>query len=301
MPAPLRIDPETCIGCESCLPVCVNECISMRDGVAHLAEERCIACDHCVAVCPEKAISSMLLDKPLDFGPFSHSQDWMQPGAYDQGELVRLMRSRRSCRNYTSEAVDRSLLEQLCQVGATAPSGTNSQRWTFSILPERKQVMAFGRHVADFFRSLNRLARIPLLRNGLALVGQKELAEYHREYYLALSEALKRYDEHGDDRLFHGASAVIIVGSNPGASCPAEDALLATQNILLAAHAVGLGTCLIGYAVEAMRHKRKIQKALGWHKKEEVYAVIALGHPDENYLGLTGRKELDLRFLDDFE
>ena len=55
------------------------------------------------------------------------------------------------------------------------------------------------------------------------------------------------------DRLFHGAAAAILVTGRRQASCPAEDALLATQNILLAAHAMGLGSCLIGFAVEAMR------------------------------------------------
>ena len=48
------------------------------------------------------------------------------------------------------------------------------------------------------------------------------------------------------DQLFHGSTAAILTGSNPGVSCPAEDAPLATQNILLAAHSIGLGSCLIG-------------------------------------------------------
>ena len=42
---------------------------------------------------------------------------------------------------------------------------------------------------------------------------------------------------------------VRFVATAPGASSPKEDALLASQNILLAAHAMGLGTCLIGFAV----------------------------------------------------
>jgi len=56
-------------------------------------------------------------------------------------------------------------------------------------------------------------------------------------------------------------AAVIVVGSNRG-SCPAEDALLATQNILLGAHALGLGTCLIGFAVSAMQKDVRIKDLL---------------------------------------
>ncbi len=54
--------------------------------------------------------------------------------------------------------------------------------------------------------------------------------------------------EKGKDLLFHGAPAAIIVASKEEASCPSEDSLLATQNILLGAHSLGLGTCLVGFA-----------------------------------------------------
>jgi len=74
-----------------------------------------------------------------------------------------------------------------------------------------------------------------------------------------------------------------VVGSAPGASCPREDALLATQNMLLAAHAMGLGSCLIGYAVAAMQKAPAIKRALGMAKGEIAYAVIALGWPDEKW------------------
>jgi nitroreductase len=74
-----------------------------------------------------------------------------------------------------------------------------------------------------------------------------------------------------------------------------EDALLATQNILLAAHAMGLGTCLIGFAVAAMERDPAIARFLGIPANEDVHAVIALGHPDETYLRIAGRKPFEMR------
>ncbi|TVM29020.1 nitroreductase family protein, partial [Oceanidesulfovibrio marinus] len=59
--------------------------------------------------------------------------------------------------------------------------------------------------------------------------------------------------EQGVDRLFRGAPAAILVGVSTGAGCQQEDCLRATQNMILGAHALGLGTCLIGYAVAAMK------------------------------------------------
>ena len=128
-------------------------------------------------------------------------------------------------------------------------------------------------------------------------MGKRELEAYYREYYASVAAALADWDERGLDRLFHGAPAAIVVGSRPGGSCPAEDALLATQNMLLGAHALGLGTCLIGYAVEAMRHDRRVRKAAGLPNDETPRAVVAVGWPKERYRRLASRQRPLIRYV----
>jgi len=113
-----------------------------------------------------------------------------------------------------------------------------------------------------------------------------------------VKEAREEWHGSGKDRLFHGSTAAILVGSKPGASCPAEDALLATQNILLAAHSMGLGSCLIGYAVAAMKKDPSIQQSIGIPSEEEIHAVIALGYPDEVYQRVAGRKKVTPRYFE---
>jgi nitroreductase len=76
-----------------------------------------------------------------------------------------------------------------------------------------------------------------------------------------------------------------------------EDALLATQNILLGAHSIGLGTCLVGFAVAAMQKDKSLKVALDIPPNEPVYSVIALGHPDETYLRPAGRKKPLVRWV----
>ena len=88
----------------------------------------------------------------------------------------------------------------------------------------------------------------------------------------------------------------MLFRSRPGASCPGEDALLAAQNILLAAHTMGFGTCLVGFAVEAMRRDRSIRRALGIPDDEAVHAVIALGRPAVAYLRPAGRRPIRIRY-----
>lgn len=295
----IEIDRDLCSGCGVCEAVCPTDTIVLTEGKATASGEQCISCGHCAAVCPQAAIRVAAIDEELSrYKTFTAEKQWLPPGNYNTSLLVQLMASRRSCRHFIDRPVERAVLEDLMKIGITAPSGTNSQLWTFTILPTRKAVKALAGHVSSFFERLNTTAEKTLLRSFLKLIGKGELDAYYRGYYRMVKEALEEWHKSGKDRLFHGSTAVIIVGSEPGASCPAEDALLATQNILLAAHSMGLGSCLIGFAVVAMKRDPSIQRAIGIPAEEEVHAVISLGYSDEVYQQIAGRKKVKPRYFE---
>ncbi|MCU0562168.1 MAG: nitroreductase family protein [Desulfobacterales bacterium] len=291
------VDRERCTGCGECVRVCPSGTLTLQGGKAAVTGAHSLGCGHCAAVCPVDAVRVEALD-PLRFHSFALRPEWLAYGAGDVGELVRLMASRRSCRCFAPRAVERALLEDLVGIGTTAPSGTNSQRWSFTVLPTRAAVLQLADAVGAFFKRLNRMAENPLLRNGLRLIGRCELADYYRDYHRSVAEGLADWEQRGRDRLFHEAPAAILIGSAPGASCPAEDALLAAQNLLLAAHALGLGTCLIGFAVSAMQKDPRIKERLGIPRAERVHAVVAVGYPAVAYRRLTGRRKPAARFVE---
>ena len=296
-PVSTVIDPNLCTGCGLCAIVCPADTIEMKDGMALVTGKHSLACGHCAAICPAGAITVGEIDPDsLRFDSFELAPDWLAPGGYATAELVRLMASRRSCRNYRQTPVEKEILADLVKIGASAPSGTNSQLWTFTVLAQRDDVTALGNQIALYFTKLNRWAANPFLRFITSLAGKPALADYYRRHYQSVQKSLQEWREEGRDRLFHGATAAILIGSQPGASCPAEDALLASQNILLAAHAMGLGSCLIGFAVEAITRDKDCRKLLRLPDDEPIYSVIALGYPREPYQRLTGRKKTLVRF-----
>ncbi len=289
----ITIDITLCTVCGMCGEVCPHKLITVTGDRVDVNPDGCMVCGQCAAACPVDAVEVVGIHQGLNLKTVDEYHKAIKYGEYDSGKLVQLMRSRRSTRKYRDKEVDIEILTDLVKIGTTAPSGTNSQSWHFTILPERKDVEVLGGLTCDYFKSLNQKAENRLLRFAAKLFAGDALGNYYRKYYKTIAGATTEWEEEGIDRLFHGAPAAILVSGDKRASCPQEDAILATQNILLAAHAMGLGSCLIGFTVEAMRRSPAIGQSLEIPKDQQVYSVIALGYPKVFYSRVAGRRHIE--------
>jgi ferredoxin len=52
----VKVDRNECVGCETCVPVCPVEAISMKDEKAYIDPDTCTECETCIAECPVEAI-----------------------------------------------------------------------------------------------------------------------------------------------------------------------------------------------------------------------------------------------------
>jgi nitroreductase len=128
---------------------------------------------------------------------------------------------RRAVREFTTEPVQQPLLRQLIDAAVQAPSAVNQQPWRFTVVRDRQLL----KRISDESKAY-------MLRTSPVA-----LASHHFQHILI--------DPKFD--IFYGAPVLIVI-SAAESSWAVEDCALAAQNLMLAAHAMGLGTCWIGFA-----------------------------------------------------
>lgn len=281
------IKKEKCIGCGKCVAVCPYDSIEVIDQKAVVTGKKSMHCGQCVAVCAQNAVCVSDLVVPT----------LKEKTNVETAQLFNTIVHRRSCRDYKRDELTQGEFEDLITFGQWAPSGTNAQKWKFTVIPKRDSLEKYADAIGGFYRKLNRQAENPLLRFYAKLFVKNALNTYYNRYYSQVKESLRAWDEEKKDLLFHGATGAIIVSMSPGAFCGHDDAVLAAQNICLGAHTMGIGSCLIGFAVEAMKRDRTIAEAIGLPAKETVYAVIALGRPKYKYPNPSGRLPVTPRYF----
>ncbi len=219
-----RVDETLCNKCDLCVRDCIMRIIERKgDGFPSIIEAEagdCIGCQHCLAVCPTGAISILGRD-PAGSLPLDRS---VLPSL---DAMERLVRGRRSCRNYRAENVDPALLARILRAVANAPTGVNRRELTLRVIDDREAMERF------------RVKAMSALREAIQPGGPAEENGAARRFVQA-------YYEEGRDLIFRGAPHVLFVTAPPDAPCPREDVALTLAYFELLAQSAGLGTVWCG-------------------------------------------------------
>ncbi len=192
-------------------------------------------------------------------------------------DLFEAIRDRKSIRRFKQTPVPDEDIKKILDAGRLAPSANNSQPWSFLIIKDE----AVLRKMADAVRDMvDRM--IPFAENEKQA---QRLAAYRSSYYVFFENApamiavfLENYDA-GTDRLLArmGYSSEDIRRLRPLPGLQSVSA--AVQNMLLAIHALGYGSCWMTGPLVA---QEAFEKLLGYGKEKFVVALLPLGVPDEN-------------------
>ena len=153
-------------------------------------------------------------------------------------DVFEAIKTRRSIRSFTQEAVSDEEIEMILDAARSAPSAGNIQPWIFIVVknPEMKR----------------RISR--------AALNQFFIEEAPVVIVVCADQERSRMG-YGS----RGANLYCI-----------QDTAAATQNILLVAHALGLGACWVGAFYED-----EVRQALRVPRGVRPVAIVPIGHPAE--------------------
>ena len=172
-------------------------------------------------------------------------------------QLFEVISTQRACRQFSDQPVDDAAIEALLRAATFAPSSENTQPWVFVVIRDAHRRAAAGALIAAIWNRFGREYTRARADDGLfndvdAGLGQGGVA---------------------------GAPVLIVVGGDSNLSDRSQlkaSVFPAIQNLLLAAGALGLGTCLTTIATLDTDGAREL---VGLPAHIDPLALIPVGYP----------------------
>jgi nitroreductase len=168
---------------------------------------------------------------------------------------------RRAIRAYTSDPLDEKTIRALLDAAVQAPTAMHEEPWVFVVVQDRTVLT----RLSD--RAKAGIAAEPAFRHLHDADGKAHSGD-----------GFKRLVADPGFNIFYDAGTLIVIGTRPVSPFAAADCWLAAENLMLAACAMGLGTCCIGFAV-AVLNTPEAKRELGIPADVTVVAPIIVGVP----------------------
>ncbi len=102
---------------------------------------------------------------------------------------------------------------------------------------------------------------------------------------------IKQY-ESGKDIIFFDALVVILVHVPNMGGLSYVDPTIALTYGMLAAHAMGLGSCWMGFAMMAVQKNKRVSQQLNIPKGRFIVGIMTLGYPVHTYYRVPVRNKI---------
>jgi nitroreductase len=169
--------------------------------------------------------------------------------------------TRRSIRSYTGQTIDPSTIRALIDAAVQAPTAVHEEPWVFVVI----QDAAMLKRCSD-----------------RAKASWAAHADEHRDLHAAGEAAARTHFAQQladpDFSVFYDAGTLVVICGKAMGPFVAADCWLAAENLMLAANAMGLGTCCIGSAVPAL-NAPETKAELGIPANVTAVAPIIVGVP----------------------
>jgi nitroreductase len=248
----------------------------------------CIACGQCVAMCPTKSITvtgrGMTADDAWEFAKTT------PPTTADQ--LAALLQSRRSIRHFDRREIDRSTVDRILEMAATAPMGIPPSDVGVVVFHGRDRVQAFAKDACEAFQGMGWFFHPITLALMRPMLGKEGYAAM-RDFVRPLLKTLVAKRAEGVDLFTYDAPAAMLFHHGPMAD--AADCHIVATYAMLAAQSMGLGSCLLGTTV-GLNQARPFKDKYGIPAKNKIGLAIILGYPTTHFRRGIRRRLASVRF-----
>jgi nitroreductase len=174
--------------------------------------------------------------------------------------MFEAIRSRRAVRQYRPDPVRKEDILTIIDAANRAPSAMNRQQWEFVVVTGKETILEMGASYRIIVEEFTRNWDPSPMRGSLS-----------REEFIRFAES------------YGGAPAVIVALTDAADNddlrrANLESASAAMENLLLAATALGLGTC---WMTGPLRDEKTLRRILAVPDDREFVAVTPLGYPAE--------------------
>ncbi len=218
-------------------------------------------------------------------------QDLVERLKNDFTETEKVILKRRSVRLYKDEQVPEFMVRRILEAGRFAPSAGNCQPWKFIVVRDADLIHEMTEDVIDACGIFSKVV-------DYTRPGKKGLRTFSK-----IMTRLRKHDLHpvpfgavtliGDRKLglWHGASTVILIFFDTrGVGSPELDCGIAGQNMVLAAHSMGLSTCWVSFSKLLFEYNPKWKKFFGIGYPFKFITSIAVGWPIGEPDGMVARQ-----------
>lgn len=279
----IRINSEKCNGCGLCVSVCSDFNFQIVDDKATQTKEPffgCVGCGHCMAICPTGAIEIYGREiSPDDLFVLPEKES-----AANYGQLLNLLKRRRSIREFRENPVEKELIDKIIDAAKTAPMGIPPSDVHILVLDNREKVRKFSEDYCNYLESIQWFVSkwfLAIMRPFLSKSNNELFSRFIRPLFRIYIENMKM----GVNYVTYDAPLAMYFYGSPYAD-PADPIIAATY-AMIAGESLGLGTCMLGAIHPMIQNGAKAKEfrekqGIKYPSREGLFVLF--GYPKVKYL-----------------
>ena len=206
---------------------------------------------------------------------------------------------RRSIRAFKKEPLPDFMIRRILEAGRYAPSAGNSQPWKFIVIKSPEMLAEMEKDAVKITKRLMWFidyTRSPMRRRLLKPLTKLIIRMNYNELHPVPMGLLRSIAADECPVFHHAPTLILLLEDRRGVSNPSTDIGICGQNMVLATHSMGAGTCWLGM-IKLLMYYPKWRKKFGVKYPYKLNDCIAVGWPKVESDGQVPREKQSVQWF----